>query len=159
MNDNNNNFITATRCTTWTTPQDTIHCRQAKTLRQQQDKKGIQLGELFRNAHDAAELILNLNHDAVESVNPIPTHESDCGFINPILRIHGSNYVDSRIRICGFMNPNPRIRSFWSDSDPVVPFEEPDPRIRSGVNNTSLMRYENLNVTILQKLKVLRLDC
>ncbi|GBN29839.1 hypothetical protein AVEN_13768-1 [Araneus ventricosus] len=30
------------------------------------------------------------------------------------------------------------IRSFWSDSSPVVPFEDPDLRIRSGVNDTSL---------------------
>ncbi|GBN40691.1 hypothetical protein AVEN_179259-1, partial [Araneus ventricosus] len=37
------------------------------------------------------------------------------------------------------MNPIPRIRSFWSESDPVVPFEDPDPRIRSGVNDTSLL--------------------
>ncbi|GBO08058.1 hypothetical protein AVEN_46914-1 [Araneus ventricosus] len=36
------------------------------------------------------------------------------------------------------MNPIPRIRSFWSESDPVVPFEDPDPRIRSGVNDISL---------------------
>ncbi|GBN99255.1 hypothetical protein AVEN_22125-1 [Araneus ventricosus] len=37
------------------------------------------------------------------------------------------------------MNPIPRIRSFWSESDPVVSFEDPDQRIRSGVNDTSLL--------------------
>ncbi|GBM23916.1 hypothetical protein AVEN_52121-1 [Araneus ventricosus] len=54
------------------------------------------------------------------------------GFINP-------KSMDSQIRFRGFItNPIPRIRSFWSESDPVVPFEESDPRIRSGVNDTSL---------------------
>ncbi|GBL83946.1 hypothetical protein AVEN_100834-1 [Araneus ventricosus] len=47
------------------------------------------------------------------------------------------------IRICDSESesviPNPRIRSFWSESDPVVPFEDPDPRFRSGVNDSLLI--------------------
>ncbi|GBN37672.1 hypothetical protein AVEN_139032-1 [Araneus ventricosus] len=32
-----------------------------------------------------------------------------------------------------------RIRSFWSDSSPIVPYQDPDCRIRSGVNDPSLI--------------------
>ncbi|GBM59774.1 hypothetical protein AVEN_129117-1 [Araneus ventricosus] len=60
--------------------------------------------------------ILNRNHDAAESVNPIPIHESDS--------------ADSQIRIHGFTNPILQIRSFWLESDPVVPLRS---RIRGFV--------------------------
>ncbi|GBM37163.1 hypothetical protein AVEN_205600-1 [Araneus ventricosus] len=54
--------------------------------------------------------------------------------------IHESDSADSsRIRFRGFiMNPTPRIRFFWSESDPAVTFEDLDPRILSGVNDSSL---------------------
>ncbi|GBO27445.1 hypothetical protein AVEN_221416-1 [Araneus ventricosus] len=55
----------------------------------------------------SASVILNRNHDAAESVNPIPIHKSES--------------ADSRIRIRGITNQIPLFRSFSSESDPVVP--------------------------------------
>ncbi|GBM82258.1 hypothetical protein AVEN_35632-1 [Araneus ventricosus] len=63
------------------------------------------------------------------------------------------------MRFRGFItNPIPRIRSFWSESDPVVPFEDsdpfipfedPDPMIRSGVNDSSLHNKSFYSVRVL----------
>ncbi|GBN70552.1 hypothetical protein AVEN_187652-1 [Araneus ventricosus] len=75
--------------------------------------------------------ILNRNHDAADSANPIP-------------RIHKSESKDSQIRFRGFItNRIRRICSFWSEWDLIVPFEESDPRIRSGVNDTSLQNSDH----------------
>ncbi|GBO32562.1 hypothetical protein AVEN_107074-1 [Araneus ventricosus] len=72
-------------------------------------------------------LWIGISDSESESVIPNPRNQSESNF-------------DSRIRFCGFIaNPIPRIRSFCSESDPFVPFEDPDPRIRSGVNDTSLV--------------------
>ncbi|GBM04639.1 hypothetical protein AVEN_75593-1 [Araneus ventricosus] len=86
---------------------------------------------LFQN-YGSESVILNRNQQfriRGIRVNPIPIHESDSA-------------DSSRIRFRVFIvNPIPRIRrirSFCSESDPVVPFEDPDPRIRSGVNDSSL---------------------
>ncbi|GBN42209.1 hypothetical protein AVEN_226628-1 [Araneus ventricosus] len=79
-------------------------------------------------------LWIRISDSDSESIIPNPR--------NPIPRIHHeSDFEDSsRIRFRGFItNPIRRIRSFWSESDPVVPFEDPYPRIRSGVNDSSLL--------------------
>ncbi|GBM90252.1 hypothetical protein AVEN_154261-1 [Araneus ventricosus] len=85
--------------------------------------------------------------------------QNDISFIpertNPLLRLcirisdseseSANPNRNQQIRIHGFTHPIPRIRSFqrlrsfWSESDSFVPFEESDPRIRSGVNDTSLL--------------------
>ncbi|GBM22706.1 hypothetical protein AVEN_81467-1 [Araneus ventricosus] len=100
-------------------------------------------------------LWIRISDSESESVIPNSRNQSESnsdsrirfrGFItNPIPRIHheSDSPDSSRIRFQGFMtNPIPRIRrirSFWSESDPVVPFKDPDPRIRSGVNDSSLL--------------------
>ncbi|GBN41206.1 hypothetical protein AVEN_65472-1 [Araneus ventricosus] len=64
---------------------------------------------------------------------------------NPLLRLWiriGDSEWES-------VNPNPQIRSFWSESDPVVPFEEPDPQIRFGVNVTSVIAESRVNIAEL----------
>ncbi|GBN86207.1 hypothetical protein AVEN_138991-1 [Araneus ventricosus] len=79
-------------------------------------------------------LWIRISDSESESVIPYPQNQSE------------SN-SDSRIRFREFIkNPIPRIHhesilrilSFWSESDPVVPFEDPDPRNRSGENDSSL---------------------
>ncbi|GBL73506.1 hypothetical protein AVEN_159495-1 [Araneus ventricosus] len=45
-------------------------------------------------------------------------------------------------------NPIRRIRSFWSESDPVVPFEDSDPRIRSGVSDSSLVYWHSVSPSL-----------
>ncbi|GBM41292.1 hypothetical protein AVEN_202884-1 [Araneus ventricosus] len=88
-------------------------------------------------------------------VSRISDSESESIIPNP--RNQSESNSDSRIRFRGFItNPIPRyrrIRSFWSKSDPVVPFEEPDPRNRSGVNDSSLL-YSHLEKNRRQKLKL-----
>ncbi|GBM87978.1 hypothetical protein AVEN_91932-1 [Araneus ventricosus] len=79
-----------------------------------------------------------------KETNPLPKlwiriSDSESESVIPNPRNHIESNSDSRIRFPGFiMNPNPRFRSFWSESDPVVPFEDPDMRNRSGVNDISL---------------------
>ncbi|GBN82223.1 hypothetical protein AVEN_111552-1 [Araneus ventricosus] len=74
--------------------------------------------------------------------NPLPKlwiRISDSESVIPNPRNQSESNSDSQIRFRGFiMNPIRRIRSFWSESDPVVAFEDPDPRIRSGVDDSSL---------------------
>ncbi|GBN08902.1 hypothetical protein AVEN_75462-1, partial [Araneus ventricosus] len=76
--------------------------------------------------------------------NPLPKlwiriGDSESESVIPNPRNQSESNSDSRIRFRGFItNPIPRIRSFWSESDPVVPFEDPERRIRSGVNDSSL---------------------
>ncbi|GBN31599.1 hypothetical protein AVEN_214433-1 [Araneus ventricosus] len=66
--------------------------------------------------------------------------DSESESVIPNLRNQSESNSDSRIRFRRFiMNPIRRIRSFWSESDLVVPFEDPDPQIRSGVNDSSLL--------------------
>ncbi|GBO03974.1 hypothetical protein AVEN_121681-1 [Araneus ventricosus] len=82
----------------------------------------------FQNeTNSLPKLWIRISDSESESVIPNPRNQSE------------SN-SDSRIRFLGFiMNRIPRIRSFWSESDPVVPFEDPDLQIRSGVNDSSLL--------------------
>ncbi|GBM04508.1 hypothetical protein AVEN_197909-1 [Araneus ventricosus] len=77
--------------------------------------------------------------------NPLPKlwiriSDSESESVIPNPRNQSESNSDSRIRFRGFTtNPIPRIRSFWSESDPVVPFEDSDPLIRSGMNDSSLI--------------------
>ncbi|GBN97039.1 hypothetical protein AVEN_149407-1 [Araneus ventricosus] len=93
---------------------------------------------MYRSSQNEAnhlpKLWIRISDSESESVIPNPRNNSD------------SN-SDSRIRFRGFVTnliPRnhhesiPRIRSFSSKSDPLVTFEAPDPRNRSGVNDSSL---------------------
>ncbi|GBN34604.1 hypothetical protein AVEN_130431-1 [Araneus ventricosus] len=77
--------------------------------------------------------------------NPLPKlwiriSDSESESVIPNPRNQSESNSDSRIRFPGFItDPIPRIRTFCSKSNPVVPFEDPDPRIRSGVNDSSLL--------------------
>ncbi|GBM61254.1 hypothetical protein AVEN_255915-1 [Araneus ventricosus] len=84
--------------------------------------------------------------------NPLPKlwiriSDSESESVIPNPRNQSESNSDSRIRFRGFITnliPRihqksiPQIRSFSSESDPVVPFEAPDSRNRSGVNDSSL---------------------
>ncbi|GBN59566.1 hypothetical protein AVEN_11344-1 [Araneus ventricosus] len=77
--------------------------------------------------------------------NPLPKlwiriSDSESESVIPNPRNQSESNSDSRIRFRRFItNPIPRIRSFWSESYLVVPFKDPDPQIRSGVNDSSLV--------------------
>ncbi|GBM64558.1 hypothetical protein AVEN_232736-1 [Araneus ventricosus] len=77
--------------------------------------------------------------------NPLPKlwiriSDSESESVIPNPRSQNESNSDSRIRFHGFItNPIPRLRSFWSESGPFVTFEDPDPRIRSGANDSSLI--------------------
>ncbi|GBN36955.1 hypothetical protein AVEN_127467-1 [Araneus ventricosus] len=98
--------------------------------------------------------------------NPLPKlwnriSDSESVSVIPNPRNQSESNSDSQIRFRGFItNPIPwirqirslqRIRSFWSELDPVVPFEDPDPRNRSGVNDSSLI----CNITLKIRFKLL----
>ncbi|GBO41958.1 hypothetical protein AVEN_259490-1 [Araneus ventricosus] len=84
--------------------------------------------------------------------NPLPKlwiliSDSESESVIPNSRNQSEYNSDSRIRFRGFItNPIPRIhqesiprnRSFWSESDPVFPFEDPYSRNRSRENDSSL---------------------
>ncbi|GBN82521.1 hypothetical protein AVEN_186461-1 [Araneus ventricosus] len=55
--------------------------------------------------------------------------------------LYGESESERRVRVLNKeqIRSFQRIRSFWSDLGPVVPFEDPDLRIRSGVNDLSLL--------------------
>ncbi|GBM25427.1 hypothetical protein AVEN_245832-1 [Araneus ventricosus] len=74
--------------------------------------------------------------------NPLPKlwsriSDSESESVIPNPRNQSESNSDSRIQFRGFfMNLIRWIRNFWSESDPVVPFEDPDLRIRTGVNES-----------------------
>ncbi|GBM98753.1 hypothetical protein AVEN_74725-1 [Araneus ventricosus] len=92
--------------------------------------------------------------------NPLPKlwiriNDSESESVIPNQRNQSQSNSDSRIRFRTFVTnliPRnhhesiPRIRSFSSESDPLVPFEAPDPRNRSGVNDSSLPWAANLTI-------------
>ncbi|GBN77667.1 hypothetical protein AVEN_128471-1 [Araneus ventricosus] len=86
--------------------------------------------------------LTNLFQPATEDESP----EAMCfpqnpptGLLKLWIGISNSESAESERIQFRFTNPIPRIRSFWSESDPDAPFKDPDPRIRSGVNDTSLL--------------------
>ncbi|GBM17154.1 hypothetical protein AVEN_251063-1 [Araneus ventricosus] len=100
----------------------------------------VYLNEVFKTKRYLKKF--DVMYSTYNETNPLPKlwiriSDSESESVIPNPRNQSESNSDSRIR--GFIiNPIPRIRSFWSESDQVVPFEDPDPRIRSGVNDSSL---------------------
>ncbi|GBL59561.1 hypothetical protein AVEN_49460-1 [Araneus ventricosus] len=91
-------------------------------------------------------LWIRINDSESESVIPNPRNQS---------KSNSDSADSSRIRFREFItNPIPRIQHESDSADsfllvgigPLVPFEDPDPRIRSGVNDSSLTHTTELGV-------------
>ncbi|GBO24504.1 hypothetical protein AVEN_120743-1 [Araneus ventricosus] len=82
-------------------------------------------------------LWIRISDSESESVVPNPRNQSES---NPDSRIRFREFIMNPIPRIRRMRSFQRIRSFWSELDTIVPFEDPDPWIRSGVNISSLSR-------------------